>query len=128
MTRDQDIERVLDQWFTEGPTQMPSRFLDDTLDRIDRAPRRASPAFEPGGRAMVRQVVAAAASQLSSSPLPRSAPAIALRPNGVARSASRRGAAARSRPSGMPSGRAGFLGRSQEACPALMRWSSTRRP
>lgn len=39
MTRDQDIERVLDQWLTEGPTQMPSRFLDDTLDRIDRAPQ-----------------------------------------------------------------------------------------
>ena len=39
MTRDQDIERVLDQWFTAGPTQMPSRFLDDTLDRIDRAPQ-----------------------------------------------------------------------------------------
>ncbi len=39
MTRDQDIERVLDQWFAEGPTQMPSRFLDNTLDRIDRAPQ-----------------------------------------------------------------------------------------
>lgn len=39
MTRDQDIDRVLDRWFAEGPTQMPSRFLDDTLDRIDRAPQ-----------------------------------------------------------------------------------------
>ena len=39
MTPDHDIERVLDRWFTEGPTQMPDRFLDDTLDRIDRAPR-----------------------------------------------------------------------------------------
>jgi hypothetical protein len=39
MTRDQDIDRVLDQWFIEGPTQMPSRFLSDTLDRIDRAPQ-----------------------------------------------------------------------------------------
>jgi hypothetical protein len=38
MMRDQDIERVLDRWFTEGPTQMPERFLDDTLGRIDRAP------------------------------------------------------------------------------------------
>jgi hypothetical protein len=38
MTRDQDIERVLDRWFTEGPTQMPSRFFDETLDRIDRIP------------------------------------------------------------------------------------------
>jgi len=40
MTRDNDIERVLEHWFSEGPTQMPSRFLDDTLDRIDRAPQR----------------------------------------------------------------------------------------
>jgi hypothetical protein len=39
MTRDQEIERVLDRWFTEGPTQMPDRFLVDTLDRIDRAPQ-----------------------------------------------------------------------------------------
>ena len=30
MTPDNDIERVLDQWFAEGPTQMPGRFLDDT--------------------------------------------------------------------------------------------------
>jgi hypothetical protein len=40
MTLDDDIERVLDQWFTEGPVQMPARFLDDTLGRIDRAPKR----------------------------------------------------------------------------------------
>ena len=41
MTRDQDIELALDQWFTEGPTQMPNRFLVDTLDRIDRLPAEA---------------------------------------------------------------------------------------
>ena len=39
MTRDHDIERVLDRWLTEGPT-WPASFLDDTLDRIDRAPQR----------------------------------------------------------------------------------------
>jgi hypothetical protein len=39
MTPDQDIERVVSRWLTEGPTQMPSRFLQDTLDRIDRAPQ-----------------------------------------------------------------------------------------
>ncbi len=39
MTHDQDIERVLDRWLSEGPTQMPERFLVDTLDRIDRAPQ-----------------------------------------------------------------------------------------
>jgi hypothetical protein len=35
MTTDHDIERVLDRWFTDGPTRMPDRFLDDTLGRID---------------------------------------------------------------------------------------------
>jgi hypothetical protein len=39
MTHDQDIERVLDRWLSEGPTQMPARFLIDTLERIDRAPQ-----------------------------------------------------------------------------------------
>ena len=38
MTPDHDIDRVLDRWLTEGPTQMPGRFLDETLDRIDRMP------------------------------------------------------------------------------------------
>ena len=47
MTREQDIERVLDEWFVEGPTQMPSRFLDDTLDRIDRAPQRRLAGLRP---------------------------------------------------------------------------------
>ena len=57
MTHDQDIERVLDRWFSEGPTQMPERFLVDTLDRIDRAPqprlaglRTRLPAMHPGLR------------------------------------------------------------------------------
>jgi hypothetical protein len=40
MTQERDIELVLEHWFTEGPTSMPSRFLDDTLERIERAPRR----------------------------------------------------------------------------------------
>ena len=30
MTPDHDIERVLERWFTEGPTQMPDRLLEDT--------------------------------------------------------------------------------------------------
>jgi hypothetical protein len=40
MTRDRDIERVLDRWFAEGPTQMPYQFLDVVVDRIDRVPQR----------------------------------------------------------------------------------------
>ena len=39
MTPDHDLERVLDRWFAEGPTQMPDRFLAETLGRIDHAPR-----------------------------------------------------------------------------------------
>lgn len=63
MMRDQDIERVLDRWFTEGPTQMPDRFLSDTLDRIDQAPRRRFagltrvPAMGPGLRLAAAAVV-----------------------------------------------------------------------
>jgi hypothetical protein len=39
MTRNDDIERVLQQWFTEGPRHMSDRLFDGTLDRIDRLPR-----------------------------------------------------------------------------------------
>lgn len=39
MTRDRDIERVLERWFAEGPTQMPDR-LFDVVDHIDRFPQR----------------------------------------------------------------------------------------
>ena len=47
MTPDNDIERVLDQWFAEGPMQMPGRFLDDTLGRIDREPKRRLVGLRP---------------------------------------------------------------------------------
>src|SRR3954452_20172427 len=40
MTRDRDIERVLDRWFIEGPTHMPDVFFDAVLDRVDRIPQR----------------------------------------------------------------------------------------
>ncbi|MGZ5214628.1 MAG: hypothetical protein ACXWEN_12880, partial [Actinomycetota bacterium] len=39
MTRNDDIERVLEQWFTEGPRHMSDRLFDGTLERIDRLPR-----------------------------------------------------------------------------------------
>ncbi len=63
MTVDQDIEGALERWFTEGPTRMPSRFLDDTLDRIDRMPRRrvAGIAVRLPGGAPLRRVAAAVA-------------------------------------------------------------------
>ena len=40
MTPDHDIERVLERWFADGPTRPASRFLDETLDRIDGIPAR----------------------------------------------------------------------------------------
>ncbi|HEY8239758.1 MAG TPA: hypothetical protein VIF63_10015 [Candidatus Limnocylindrales bacterium] len=39
MNRNDDIERVLEQWFTEGPRHMPDRLFDGTLERIERLPR-----------------------------------------------------------------------------------------
>jgi|SRR3954454_7786835 hypothetical protein len=40
MTRDRDIERVLDRWFIEGPAHMPDEFFDAVLDQVDRIPQR----------------------------------------------------------------------------------------
>ena len=40
MTRERDIERVLDRWFSEGPTHVSDRFFDSVADRLDRAPQR----------------------------------------------------------------------------------------
>jgi len=40
MTREHDIERVLDVWFTDGPTQMPDRFYSDVVRAVDRQPQR----------------------------------------------------------------------------------------
>ena len=40
MTRNDDIERVLQQWFTEGPRHMSDRLFDGTFERIERLPKR----------------------------------------------------------------------------------------
>jgi hypothetical protein len=40
MTRDRELERVLDGWLADGPSTMPDRFFDDLLDRVDRTPQR----------------------------------------------------------------------------------------
>jgi hypothetical protein len=39
MTRNDDIERVLQLWLAEGPRQMPDRLFDGTFERIDRLSR-----------------------------------------------------------------------------------------
>lgn len=40
MTRDQDIERVLDRFYAEGPSEMPDRVFLGVFDRIERVPQR----------------------------------------------------------------------------------------
>jgi hypothetical protein len=40
MTSERDIERVLDHWFTERPTQAADRVLDEVADRIARQPQQ----------------------------------------------------------------------------------------
>jgi hypothetical protein len=40
MTSERDIERVLDHWFTERPTQVADRVLDQVADRIARQPQQ----------------------------------------------------------------------------------------
>jgi hypothetical protein len=40
MTRQRDIERVLEAWLRPGPTVMPDRLFDEVLDRVDHQPQR----------------------------------------------------------------------------------------
>jgi alpha-tubulin suppressor-like RCC1 family protein len=40
MTRDRDIERVLDRWFEEGPTEVADRVISGALDLVDRTHQR----------------------------------------------------------------------------------------
>lgn len=40
MTHERDIERLLDHWFTDGPTEAPDRVIDVVADRIARQSQR----------------------------------------------------------------------------------------
>jgi hypothetical protein len=40
MTHERDIERLLDTWFSDGPTEAPDRVIDTVADRIARQPQR----------------------------------------------------------------------------------------
>jgi hypothetical protein len=40
MTHERDIERLLDTWFGDGPTEVPDRVIDTVADRIARQPQR----------------------------------------------------------------------------------------
>ena len=39
MTGERDIERILDTWFTDGPTRMPDGFVDRMFGRIEAVPQ-----------------------------------------------------------------------------------------
>ena len=40
MTQQRDIDHLLDQWFSDGPTHTPDRVIDVVADRIERQPQR----------------------------------------------------------------------------------------
>ena len=40
MTHEREIERVLDTWLSDGPTEVPDRIFDVVIDRIERQPQR----------------------------------------------------------------------------------------
>lgn len=40
MTNDRDIERILDMWLGDGPSELPDRVFDVVADRIERQPQR----------------------------------------------------------------------------------------
>ena len=40
MTQQREIERVLDVWLADGPTEVPDRVFDVVIDRIERQPQR----------------------------------------------------------------------------------------
>lgn len=64
MTRERDIERVLERWFTEGPTQMPDHFYNGVLDRIDRVQQRRLARLETRFAAMSLNLRIAAAAAI----------------------------------------------------------------
>ena len=40
MTQQRDIDRLLDDWFSDGPTHAPDRVIEVVADRIERQPQR----------------------------------------------------------------------------------------
>jgi len=47
MTNDRQIERLLDSWFTEGPTVAPDRAIEGVAARITRQPQRPAWRLQP---------------------------------------------------------------------------------
>jgi hypothetical protein len=53
MTRDTDLDRSLDSWFAEGPSQLPEHAIDRIVGRLDETNQRR-PLWLPGGQRMNR--------------------------------------------------------------------------
>jgi hypothetical protein len=47
MTQQRDIERLLDLWLSDGPTESSDRVIDVVADRIERQPQRPAWRFHP---------------------------------------------------------------------------------
>lgn len=65
MTSKRDIERILDEWLADGPTEAPNRVLATVEERIGRQPQQPAWRFHLGGARLSREfraiaVVAAA--------------------------------------------------------------------
>ena len=64
MTQQRDIERLLDLWFSDGPTESPDRVIDVIADRIERQSQRPAWRFhlrEIRANTMLRAGIAVAA-------------------------------------------------------------------
>jgi hypothetical protein len=59
MTRQLDVDRVLEDWLAEGPSRFPERAVWQTIDRLDDIQQRR-PSRLPGSQRMHRFVVSAA--------------------------------------------------------------------
>jgi len=61
MTRDRDIERVLDRFYSDGPSEMPDRLCLGVIDRIEHVPQRRLARLETRFTGMSRNARLAAA-------------------------------------------------------------------
>ncbi len=64
MTRDRDIERVLEHWLSDGVNEMPDRVYQSIFDRVERQPQAIAPRLLrrlPAMNGSLRWIAAAAA-------------------------------------------------------------------
>lgn len=59
MTRQHDVDRVLEDWLAEGPSQLPDRAIQETIDRLDDI-RQRKPTWLPGSERMHRLILSVA--------------------------------------------------------------------